>query len=277
MKSQTKSTAKIRNIVVIGDTHCGSQAAIMPPGFRLHDGQTVVQSPRQRELWKWWGEFWGEWVPRVTKGEPFVLVHNGDIIDGAHHGCTQLVTSNVDDQRRMAEELLAPHVAKAVAFYCIAGTAAHAGQSNADEENVARTLGAQPDDHGIRARQDLWIDDFGGKRIQFAHHIGTTSSAAYKSSPMMRVITAQHTSAGEHGYRPPNFIIRSHAHDFVGVERANCSGYVCPAWQLKSDWVWGKDTTSLPIIGGLILRHGDEDVHVRKFIRTPKPSRAVRL
>ena len=268
--------SQIKNIVVIGDTHCGSSAAIMPPSFCLRDGQPVGMSPRQAQLWGWWREFWDKFVPHVTKGEPFVLVHNGDIVDGAHHGCTQLVTANMDKQREMAKMLLEPVVAKAQAFYCISGTAAHAGQSNADEETVARELGAKIDENKNRCRQDLWIE-MSDALIQFAHHIGTTSSAAYKSSPAMRTMAAMFTAAGEHGFRPPNMMIRSHAHDYVEVKRANCRVTVCPAWQLKSDWMWGKDTTSLPIIGGLVIRQGEDDVHIREFVRTPSPSGHVRL
>lgn len=270
-----KNINKVRNIVVIGDTHCGSQAALMPPGFALADGQEVKQSRRQKELWGWWLEFW-EFVARVTNGEPYILVHNGDQIDGAHHGCVQLVTNNVGQQRKMAEQLLKPQVAKAAAFYAIAGTAAHAGQSNSDEETVAEHLGSVPDADGRFCRQDLWIE-MGKDLIQFAHHIGTTSSQAYKSSPAMRLMASMYGAAGEWGFRPPTIMIRSHAHDYVEVKRPNCRVIVCPAWQLKSDWAWGKDTASLPIIGGLVIKQGEEGVHVREFIRTPKPTNHVKL
>jgi hypothetical protein len=265
-----KTLKGIKNIVVIGDTHCGSQASIMPPKFSLKDGQPVEMSRRQKQLWAWWLEFWN-FVNRVTKGESYILVHNGDQIDGAHHNCVQLITNNVGKQRQMAEMLLKPRVKKAQAFFCIAGTAAHAGQSNSDEESVAEHLGAIPDEDGNFCRQDLWIE-MGKDLVQFAHHIGTTSSQAYKSSPAMRLMASMYGAAGEWGFRPPTIMIRSHAHDYVEVKRPNCRVVVCPAWQLKSDWMWGKDTASLPIIGGLVIRQGNEGVHIREFIRTPKPT-----
>jgi hypothetical protein len=270
-----QSTTKIKNIVCIGDTHCGSQAAIMPPGFRLRDGQTVEQSPAQIMLWHWWLEFWS-FVDRVTHGEPYVLIHNGDQIDGAHHSCVQLITNNVDQQRKMFVQLMRARVKRASAFYCLCGTAAHVGQSSADEEAGAEILGAVPDKNGNHVRQDLWIK-LGDDLIQFAHHIGTTSSQAYKSSPAMRLMAAMYGAAGEWGFKPPTIMIRNHAHDYVEVKRPNCRVVVCPAWQLKSDWMWGKDTASLPIIGGLVIKQGDEGVHIREFIRTPKPSIAIEL
>lgn len=268
---------KIKNIVVIGDTHCGSTAAIMPENFKLGDGQPVGHSTIQRWLWEQWIEFW-KFVDRVTDGKPYALVHNGDQIDGRHHKCTQLVSSNLNDQRRMFVELMKPKVEKAAAFYCIAGTAAHGGQSSEDEETCARELRAAVVDNEEHRfiRQDLWVE-LGKELIQFAHHIGTTSSQAYKSSPAMRLMAAMYGAAGEHGFRPPSIMVRSHAHDYIEVKRANCRVVVCPAWQVKTDWLWGKDTASLPIIGGLVIKEGQEGIHIREFARTPQPSCPVKL
>ncbi len=235
----------------------------------------IELSPVQKELWRWWTEFW-DFVKFVTNGEPYVMVHNGDQVDGAHHGCTQLVSANISDQTRFFVDLMKPRVSKAVAFYCTCGTAAHAGQSSASEEMAARELGAVPDENGNHTRQDLWIE-MGKELIQFAHHIGTTSSQAYKSSPAMRLMAAMYGAAGEHGFRPPSIMIRSHAHDYIEVKRANCRVAVCPAWQVKTDWLHGKDTASLPIIGGLIIKQGDLGVHIREFVRTPKHTTAITL
>jgi len=266
---------KVKNLVVIGDTHCGSSIAIMPPRSVMREGQVVAFSPIQKWLWRQWLDFW-HFVERTTNGEPYVLIHNGDQIDGNHHGTTQLVTNNLSQQRKMFQTLMKPRIAQAEAFYCTCGTAAHAGQSSDSEESCAEALGAVPDENGNFCRQDLWIE-FGKDLIQFAHHIGTTSSQAYKSSPAMRLMAAMYGAAGEHGFRPPSVMVRNHAHDYIEVKRANCRVVVCPAWQVKSDWMWGKDTASLPIIGGLVMKLGDEGVHVREFVRTPKPSQPIRV
>ena len=269
--------AKIKNIVVIGDTHFGSSIALMPEKFVTQDGLLVRPSAPQRQLLEWWREF-ERFALRITNGEPFITIHNGDIVDGDHHHCVQLVSNNRQAQRQMAEEFLekSPLIKRAEKVYFIAGTAAHAGQSNQDEEAIAKNLGGTRDHLGRYCRQDLWVE-MGKDLIQFAHHIGTTSSQAYKSSPAMRLMASMYGAAGEWGFRPPTIMIRSHAHDYVEVKRPNCRVVVCPAWQLKSDWVWGKDTASLPIIGGLVIRQGEEGVHIREFIRTPKPTGHIKL
>lgn len=270
------SLSKVRNVVVIGDTHCGSSIALMPPRFKNREGQIINQSPQQKILWKWWKEFW-EFAEEICAGDPFIVVHNGDMIDGSHHGTTQLGTNNVSKQREMFVDMMKPRLENAEAFYCTCGTMAHAGQSSADEESCARQLNAVKDSNGNHVRQDLWIE-MGADLIQFAHHIGVTSSQAYKSSPAMRLMASMYGAAGEWGFRPPTIMIRSHAHDYVEVKRPNCRVVVCPAWQLKSDWVWGKDTASLPIIGGLVLRQGEQGkVFIRDFVRTMKPSQPIKL
>ena len=272
-----KSLQGIKDIVVIGDTHSGSKASLLDPAFHDKDGMGFKPSPAQMQLWAWWQEFWA-WTKKRLAGRPYIVVHNGDQIDGFHHGCVQLVTNNVQTQRRMFVEMMGNKLAdpQCKGFFCIAGTAAHAGQSNSDEETCAKQLGAIPNDVGTYARQDLWLE-MGTELIQFAHHIGTTSSAAYKSSPSMRLMAGMQQAAGEWGFRPPSIMIRSHAHDYIEVKRSNCRVVVCPAWQLKSDWMWGRDTASLPIIGGLVIRQGTEGVHIREFIRTPQPSSHIKL
>jgi MFS family permease len=63
-------------------------------------------------MWSLWREFWDVWVPEVTKGEPYDLVHNGDVIDGVHHGSTTQISHNIEDQLRIAEAVLGPQIAK---------------------------------------------------------------------------------------------------------------------------------------------------------------------
>jgi hypothetical protein len=61
--------ARVRNIIVISDTHAGCQLALCPPIVKLDGGGTYQQSDLQNKLWVMWGFFWKKWVPEVTKGE----------------------------------------------------------------------------------------------------------------------------------------------------------------------------------------------------------------
>ena len=84
----------IKNVVVISDTHCGCQLGLCPPVVNLDNGGTYVQSSLQKKLWEMWNEFWDVWIPMVTKGEPYIIVHNGDAIDGVHHNSVTQITHN---------------------------------------------------------------------------------------------------------------------------------------------------------------------------------------
>ena len=87
-----------KNIIVISDLHCGCQLAICPPIVKYDSGGFYQPSPLQGKLWAMWREFWDEWVPVATKNEGFILVVNGDAIDGVHHNSVTQISHNITDQ-----------------------------------------------------------------------------------------------------------------------------------------------------------------------------------
>src|SRR5437762_3193051 len=97
---------KVNNIIVISDTHCGCQLGLMPPEIRLDEAGRFLQSPLQEKMWAMWLEFWNKWVPKVTKGEEYYIVHNGDAIDGVHHNSVTQITYNIKDQIKIAKQVL---------------------------------------------------------------------------------------------------------------------------------------------------------------------------
>ena len=172
----------INNLVVISDTHCGCRLGLCPPGgVFMDEGGMYKPSKLQRKIWKMWREFWDEFVPLATRGEPYAVVFNGDIVDGVHHGSTTQISHNLEDQAAIAYECMAPIVEACEGrYYHIRGTEAHVGKSARDEENLAKRLGAIPNEEGQHARWDLW-KMCGPKLVHFLHHVGTTSSAAYEA------------------------------------------------------------------------------------------------
>lgn len=275
----------VRNLVVISDTHAGCRMALMPPHpVALDGGGHYSPSSFQRKLFAWWREFWEEWVPVVTKGEPYDVVHNGDAIDGVHHGSTTQISHNMEDQVRIAELVLAPIVARCQklggAYYHIRGTEAHVGQSGENEERLARNLGAVPNSDGQYARFDLWkrVGTPTKKRhaplVHLLHHIGTTGSAAHEASAVNAELTAAYVEAARWRRDPPDYVIRSHRHRSIAVDLDSACGYaagiVTPAWQGKTPFVWKVPGARLsePQVGGVLVRQGDEEHHYRRFVRS---------
>lgn len=274
-----------RSIAAISDTHSGCQFALCPGPVKLDGGGIYYPSVIQQKLWSWWEEYWKEWIPRVTKKEPFAVVHNGDAVDGRHHGSTSQISHNLADQEEIAYQLLAPVVDRCKGnYYHIRGTEAHVGQSAECEERLARRLGAIPDESGNYARYELWATVNGdkGPLCHFAHHIGTTGRTHYETSAVMAELAELFTESGRWNNRPPDVVVRAHRHRAIEVRTPTHSGLgismTLPAWQLKTPFAYKipGGRTSLPQIGGSIIRHGDEDfVYTRHFVKALSRQEAV--
>jgi hypothetical protein len=278
---KARTSTAVRNLIVVSDLHSGCRLGLCPPGdIPLDDGGTYRASRFQQKLYELWREFWDEWVPEVTRGEPYNLVVNGDALEGVHHRSTTQVSHNFEDQIRIADMVLRPEVARCKAiggtYYHIRGTEAHVGQSGVYEEQLAMRLGAKPNELGQYSRCDLWIrvGDKDGPLVHLLHHIGTTGSAAHESSAVNAELTAMYVEAARWGKEPPDFIIRSHRHRSIAVDLNSAKGYaaaiVTPAWQGKTPFVFKIPGARIsePQVGGIVIRQGDEEHFYRRFVKT---------
>lgn len=258
----------IRNIIVISDTHFGCQLGLCPPsGVKMDSGGEYHQSDLQKKTWAMWKEFWNVWVPKVTKGEDFVLVHNGDAVDGVHHGSVTQITHNITKQKNIAEIVLGDVIGnkRCKKYFHVRGTEAHVGQSGQDEESLAQVLGAVPDEIGNAARWELWLRFGNDVLVNFTHHVGTTSSAAYESTAPYKELIEAFVEAGKTHEEPPDVIVRSHRHRSIKVEvptsKGNGIAIVTPGFQLKTPFTYrlALGRSAPPQIGGILLRSGSED------------------
>ena len=261
-----KKDLPINNIICISDIHAGCQLALCPPKVSLDNGGFYYPSRLQKKLWAMWREFWDEWVPMATKEEDFILVVNGDAIDGVHHNSVTQISHNITDQIQIAKDLLLPIIQnpKCVGYYHIRGTEAHVGKSGQSEEGLAKALGAIPDEIGNYARWEMWIK-MGGKLINFSHHIGTTQSASYESTAPYKEYIEALTDAARWKNTPPDVIVRSHRHRAIETRVPTANGYgisvITPSWQIRTPFAFriALGRTSMPQIGGILIRNGDED------------------
>jgi hypothetical protein len=264
-----KKKQKINNLIVVSDLHCGCQFGLCPDQVTIDGGGVYRFSPLQEDIYHRWNEFWYEWVPQVTKGEPFAVVCNGDAIDGSHHGSTTQISHNLTDQGKIAYSLLRPVVTACEGrYYHIRGTEAHVGQSGQEEERLAMELGAIPDSEGRYARWEMWIE-VGNGLVHLSHHIGTAGSLAYETSAVHKELEQAFVEAARWQNRPPDVIVRSHRHRNVETRIQTYHGFATACttagWQAKTPFVYkiagGRQT--LPQIGGTLVRCGDEDLFTR--------------
>lgn len=272
----------IKNIVCISDSHAGCQLALCPPEVKLDNGGTYHHSKLQAKLWAIWNEFWNDFVPAATRGEPYVIVHNGDMIDGVHHGSTTQISHNLTDQAQIAIDIMRERVKhpKCKAYYQIRGTEAHVGKSGQEEEAIAKILGAKKDDVGNHSRWELLLS-VGAKKsiVHFTHHVGTTSSASYESTAPYKEMIEGYVEAGRYKLTPPDVWVRSHRHRNIEVKIPAADGgdaivVVTPAWQLKTPFAYrvSLGRSAQPQIGGIVIREGKEvPIYVRNFVRSIPP------
>jgi hypothetical protein len=270
------SKSKVAQDIVISDTHCGDRLALVPrKGVPLDDGGMYLPSRMQLQLCDMWDEF-GRWVKHVTRGEPFNLIHNGDAVDGVHHGSVHQFSHNLGDQVRCAVDVLGPLVAlsreSGGTYYHVRGTEAHIGKSGQTEEAVAKALGSRPNEEGQHARWELWRRFPHGGLAHYLHHIGTTGSAAYEATAVHKEMVEAFAEAGRWGDEPPHVVVRSHRHRHIEVRVPTNRGYgtavVTPAWQLKTPFTWKIPGARLsqPQIGGVLIREGDEELYTRSKV-----------
>jgi len=276
----------VRNIVVISDQHFGSRLGLCPSWVKLDDGGIYRSSKNQKIVFSWWDEFWTNWVPRVTKHEEFYVVDNGDALDGVPHGSVAEISNNIEDQVRIAKDVLSEvlRLPKCAGYFHIRGTEAHVGKSGQYEEMLARELGAIPDENGNHARWDLWLEMSGGVLVHFTHHVGVTQSAQYESTAVLKELVEAYNEAGRQRERAPDVVVRSHRHRSIKIEVPTSRGYgivfTTAAWQLNTPYSWrfALGRAGTPQIGGHLIRHGDEDwVYTRSKIWHIERSPVVKL
>ena len=241
-------------ITVISDLHVGSSVSILPEGGLMpDDGGIYKGSKLQDELGRVWEIFFDD-IRKIKQISKRVLVINGDSVDGFHHNTVALATNNLMIQEKAAVALLLPKVAMFDEVFVTRGTEAHVQSGAQSEERVARAINAKPDENGNYARWQLWMD-VKGMVFNVAHHIGTTSSAAYESSAVMREMVAALVEAGQWEQKLPDVLVRSHRHRFIVIGIPSAKGriqaVVTPSWQLRTPYVERIDRMRMPHIGGV--------------------------
>lgn len=273
--------AAVNQAIFISDLHAGCQFALCPGRVDLDGGGTYKPSRSQEKLEELWNYACDVWVPKVTHGEPFALVVNGDTLDGVHHNSNTQITHNLETQHRIAYEILAPFRDKAAQLYMTRGTEAHVGQSAQHEEALARDLGAVKDESGRASRYELWLQ-LGRSLVHASHHIGTTGSMAYETSALAREMAEMFGDSARWGNSPPDVVVRSHRHRHIQIQMPTRNIYgICfttAAWQLRTPFAYkipgGRVAT--PHIGMSLVRCGDQETYTRHFIQTIPRNKTAR-
>lgn len=216
-------------VVVLGDLHAGSAFAPCPATIQAEDDLTVGASRVQTWLRQCWEHFTDDFVPSIVGRRPYIVVTTGDLIEGVHHGGSQLVWRSEPRHADIAVELLRPLTKKAKAVYCISGTETH---TKSWEEDIGNRLGAVQDEQTGRYAPD-WLDlDVRGVLTSARHHVGTSSRRALLATQLSMQLIEEQVGAAGSGGKIPRVVIRAHRHTYGTYSDGDGMTVVTPAWQL---------------------------------------------
>jgi hypothetical protein len=267
---------KIKILVVVGDTHCGSRVGLCPPQFQDKDGSYHTISIMQTFIWQHWEYCWKEIKKLSKRANEKYLVINSDIFEGIHHSEEQLITNDPSEQLDIGIESFGIAVKQYRPDYTFGtrGTSVH----NAGEEEFYRyyqnELNVQM--NGQSYRFDDIRFDIDGVGFDIAH----TGAAGFKFNT--REVAAVRFAAdltGEYSRLIkefpeetfPDIAIRSHVH-FKADSADNYPIRVlyCPSWQIMTHWARQKIKSKVIHIGLLVFLCQDGDYEVKKLFKPIK-------
>jgi hypothetical protein len=270
----------------VSDLHAGGTTAAAPDVIPLDDGGEYHPSKVQRWLYQCWEQYW-ERVAAARKALDAELyaVFNGDLVEGAHHKTTQVVTENPNAQAAIVNACMAvPLALKPDRIVIVRGTEAHVGQSGSAEERIAD--GLRKDKRPIVSDPETktaswwhWRAELNGVRLDVTHH-GRTGfrehTRAGAASLYAHDIFLAHAKDGE---PHPHLCLRGHHHRFNdSYDAAPTRVVTSGCWQFGTAYVKKVAPDTLPGIGGLIVTIRDESYDLDKVQFKPtrptwRPSR----
>jgi len=273
-------------LVAVADLHVNRTVALCPPAVNLDSGGTYRASKPQRALFAAWKDFWHtEVFGQAVAGIPIYIVIVGDLNDLNVHSGVELISGNRADIIKMSGIALDPILSqmdreRGDRLFINRGTRAHTGDEASLEEEVAKDVGAEPDE--VAGTWSWWWLPLllGDVRFDISHHPDTSS---YR--PYTRNAAAERQSAillhryAKRGDLVPHVGIRAHVHYFADSgEKTIPRVFYCPPWCFTTPYGRRRGTGgTIEPPGGLIF-HCRGGRYTFRFIDYPfrrrKPWRA---
>lgn len=265
-------------LLVVSDLHCGSTVGLCPERIALDDGGEYLASKAQRWLWQCWESLLRRAdALRSEHCAELYVVFNGDMVDGNHHGTTQILSGNPSAQAAVVDACIRPVLdLKPSRIWFLRGTDVHVGQSASAEERIASGLRKDKrpvvgdEDTGTASHWNVKME-IHGTRLDFAHH-GRVGTRPWTKPNVTANLAAEifytHAAAG----RPhPHIAIRSHMHQCVDTHDQHPTRVIqTPAFQLATSFIHRIAAGSIADVGGVILTLNGPDVNVEKVVFKPE-------
>jgi len=266
-------------VVVVGDLHAGSSVALCTPEHPIVDDGVWKANAIQAWMYDRWIEATTQWLPRVLNGRPYVLVVNGDCIEGLHHGTKQVISSATSDHVALAHTLLEPLAGPAERTFMVRGTSAHVGHDT--EHTLGVLLGAQrcPDSERPTYARHNWRFEVKGKVVDAAHHIQTSARPWTEASGLGAAMKAAILESVDAEEPVADVLLRAHRHRYGYYSDGKRLIVVGSSWQAKTDFAEKVVPHARVVVGMHVLDFGDAVDNglpvVRSWRRSPDPTAMV--
>jgi len=257
-------------LAVLSDMHTGSSTALFPRNGYKGEGTEdnhVSPNERQVEIHHTFVRFAGE-VAKARKGKRLIVVNLGDAVDGNHHGSLQESLFKTKDQCD-AHVMLMTDFMKRVGFdkkkcdelYYVRGTEVHVGET---ENDMARELGAVKAETGLFVNEVLEMN-INGLNHLFLHHGKARGRGVNEGNALRNYLRDTRDEREKDGLSRVDVMWSGHTHGHIyeshikripGGNYHVAHGIICPSWQAKTRFAYGKVPSAVNSVGGVYVKIG---------------------
>lgn len=257
--------------------HSGSTKALFLP--HLWQGKHVNHTPtkRQKALYEHFIKC-ANFGKGVRKQKRLVIVHDGDAVEGWHHGSQEIITANKNEQAEIHTELMDTFL-RWVKFsrkdgdrlYYVSGTETH---TDDQEDEIAKDLPAEKNEDGERVWDFLELH-INGRKIWFVHHGKGRGSGANEGNSLRNFLRDIYWECLKRKETPPDIVISGHTHTptyNTYVIRHDggfhtIHGIICPSWQEKTRYAMKVAPVDKNEIGAVFIEiKADGEIRVPQFV-----------
>lgn len=251
-------------VLVLNDTHCGSELGLHPEKVKLGDGRVLSygDNAKLKFLWQSWSQMTADFFD-LAGNDPYIFVANGDLVEGFHHGNDKVVAAQMSQHVDIAQDALSPFIEMAEEIFVTRGTECHTGdweQYLCDKLDLPKAK----DFHQFRVN---------GVLMDARHHMACASSPQMEANAMGKLITEHAANCNRAGYETPRIFFRAHRH----LTGDYCDGHsmviVPAAWQFMSRYCYKKVGESVPRFSAYALDFRDTRKNalpiVHRYVYTP--------
>lgn len=212
--------------LIVSDLHLGSDCAIMRPGFVTEEGNEIGVNLVQEWFWMQMQDLLAQAIKRAA-GRKYVLILNGDLIEGNHHRTKEILMVDEFEHARAAIYTIKPLVKNASHVFITEGTECHTGNL---ERYIGKEIGANPTKGGKYAWPILNIK-IHGSMGSVRHHMPTTSRAWLTASQYSIQSTNAQIEAVRAHRDVPVWFAGAHRHKQGVFFDGDIVFAVTPSWQ----------------------------------------------